>query len=121
MNTSFIKPSSFTQQEAERLIFDKQKVLKLGKLSYEEHEDLMFEYGCRFIEYSIRDTEFAFQILTTEDIGFWAWWRIAWAKDDSGLIRSSSFSDGVSYPKMKSYLITNDLLRMDLKNLLMYG
>jgi hypothetical protein len=121
MTNTYIKPSSYTQHEAERLIFDKQRVLKLAAISYEQHEDLMFEYGCQFAERVLIDRHFQLSILTDEELGFWQWWRLAWAKDDSGLIKTSSFNEGVSYQKMKSFMITNDLLRMGLKDLLMYA
>jgi hypothetical protein len=120
MRKVYTKPSSYTQQEAKSLYTAKCMVLMLGRLSIERHQDLMFEYGCRFVETNIIFPTDQLKILTISKYNFWLWWRIKWAKDDEGLIEHKAFEDHISYPEMKAYMLTSPLLKDQLINMLLH-
>lgn len=120
MRRAYTKPNSYTQQEARGLYTAKCMVLMYGRLSFESHQDLMFEYGCRFIETNVRFRADQLRILTNTAFQFWPWWRLKWATDDEGLIKHNAFEDHVSYPEMKAYMLTSPLLKDQLLNMLLH-
>jgi hypothetical protein len=121
MRANFIKLDSYTQHKAGSLLDAKAEVLQYAKLSYDQHEALMFEYGCLFAEKALIGRSDQKKVLQMPAYGFWMWWRFKWAIDDEGLLNTDSFLDKKSYSEMKAYMITSPLLKDQFLNMLIHS
>ncbi len=103
---TYIKPNSYTQQKKIGLMDAVGSVIGLAGINIDEHNELIFETGCLFVEQNApRDLV----ILTEEEYKFWDWWFYIFVRDDQNIVNTPILDIYFNYYEAKQALITDEL------------
>jgi hypothetical protein len=107
----YVKKNSHTQKQAAELMATKQLICERAGISEAERCAVLFETGCRFVEYLVQNTKDCHRILTNPQRNFWAWWKVEFAKDDRDLVNMGADFDDYDYLKTKLVMLELEIRR----------
>jgi hypothetical protein len=89
----------------------KQLICERAGITEAERCAVLFETGCRFVEYLVQNTKDCHRILTDPQRNFWAWWKVEFAKDDRDLVQIQAQFDDLSYFDTKLSMLELEIRR----------
>lgn len=98
----------------------KGQVIQHHDLTPEEWTDIMLDTGRRFVDHfsqCFQHPELIHSLLI-QNANFWRWWRYKWIVDDAAYVKSIAYYSDVTYHEIKDCMITDEVLKWQLINLI---
>lgn len=121
------KTRTRADESADDLKFGNRWLFKKVDITYEEWNEMMFEYGDRYaLIFSLMFESKAewlhdFLVKSAPEKNdhhnwFWMWWKLKWMQDDFNFISQKVYLQPVTYVQWKSWLMKSEHLEEDLMN-----
>lgn len=103
-----MKNTTHTYTQVEALRQARETCARLWKISIEEMEDVMVEYGMQFVE-KLGEDEWYTQTVQRSK-AFWLFWKYQWLLDDR-LLSATVHTGKISYQQLKATMIEDPTIR----------
>ena len=112
MKKTIVQKENYTQQHKIELEVAVSVVRGMAKISADEHNKLLFEMGCLFVETWAPSDRV---LLTDPQYKFWDFWYYIYIKDDQNIVNTNGFLD-FDYKRFKLDFVNDEYTQIQFDN-----